>query len=113
MLPDAVVERFSLDHGSRQPAISLYLDVSLPDYTVRVRPSCLEQVGIAANLRHAEYDTLNELFVSGGSRRHWKRSAASRASAPGRTTIPSTSRTVASESCDASAARRSTSWSRS
>src|SRR3970040_828110 len=67
MLPDAVVERFSLDHGSRQPAISLYLDVSLPDYTVRVRPSCLEQVGIAANLRHAEYDTLNELFVSGAS----------------------------------------------
>ncbi len=67
MLPDDVVERFSLDHGSRQPAISLYLDVSLPHYTVRIRHSRLEQVRIAANLRHAEYDTLNELFVSGTS----------------------------------------------
>lgn len=67
MLPDDVVERFSLDHGSHQTAVSLYLDVSLPNYTVRIGPSRLEQVRIAANLRHAEYDTLNELFVSGAS----------------------------------------------
>lgn len=67
MLPDDVIQRFSLDHGSHQPAVSLYLTVSTRDFAIRGRTSRLEQVRIAANLRHAQYDVLNELFVSGGS----------------------------------------------
>lgn len=67
MLPDDVIQRFSLDHGSHQPAVSLYLTVSTSDFAIRGRSSRLERVRIAANLRHAQYDVLNELFVSGGS----------------------------------------------
>ena len=66
MLPEDVIERFSLDHGSHQPAVSLYLTVSAKDYTVLGRQSRLEQVRIAANLRHAQYDALNEAFETGG-----------------------------------------------
>ena len=67
MLPDDVIQRFSLDHGSHQPAVSLYLTVSKGDFAIRGRSSRLERVRIAANLRHAQYDVLNELFLSGGS----------------------------------------------
>jgi exoribonuclease-2 len=67
MLPDDVIQRFSLDHGSHQPAVSLYLTVSAHDLSVKGRHSRLERVRIAANLRHAQYDVLNELFPAGGS----------------------------------------------
>jgi exoribonuclease-2 len=67
MLPEDVIQRFSLDHGSHQPAVSLYLTVSARDLAIRGRHSCLERVRIAANLRHAQYDVLNELFPSGGT----------------------------------------------
>jgi exoribonuclease II len=66
MLPDDVVERFSLDHGGERPAVSLYFDVSAEDGSIRGRYSRLERVPIAANLRHAEYDVLNELLEAGG-----------------------------------------------
>jgi exoribonuclease-2 len=66
MLPEEVIECFSLDHGSHQPAMSLYLDVSPGDLTVRARHTRLEQVRIGANLRHARYDALNALFECGG-----------------------------------------------
>ncbi len=62
MLPEDVIEAFSLDHGNHQPAVSLYLTVSARDYSVRARQTRLEQVEIAANLRHAQYDRLNGLF---------------------------------------------------
>ncbi|HKX37742.1 MAG TPA: RNB domain-containing ribonuclease [Burkholderiales bacterium] len=65
MLPEEVIERFSLDHGGEQVAVSLYLDVSEADGTVRGRHTRLERVPIAANLRHAQYDVLNEAFESG------------------------------------------------
>ena len=65
MLPDDVIERFSLDHGSAQPAISLYVDVAPGDFTVRAQRSRLERIPIAANLRHVEYDRLNEVFLNG------------------------------------------------
>jgi exoribonuclease-2 len=66
MLPDDAVERFSLDHGSDQFAVSLYVDVSARDFSIRGRHSRLERVRIAANLRHADYDALNERFEAGG-----------------------------------------------
>lgn len=64
MLPDDVVERFSLDHGGEQVAVSLYFDVGA-DGAPRSLHSRLERVRIAANLRHAQYDVLNEAFESG------------------------------------------------
>jgi len=67
MLPEDVVQRFSLDHGNHQPAVSLYLTVSARDLAVKGRHSRLERVRIAANLRHAQYDVLNELFAAGGT----------------------------------------------
>lgn len=66
MLPDDVVEQFSLDHGSAQAAVSLYVDVSPGDFTIRAQRSRLERIPIAANLRHAEYELLNDAFAEGG-----------------------------------------------
>jgi exoribonuclease-2 len=65
MLPADVIERYSLDRGGEQPAVSLYLDLSEDAAEIRARHTRLELVPIAANLRHAEYDQLNEAFESG------------------------------------------------
>src|SRR5258708_19187395 len=67
MLPEDVIERFSLDHSRERPAVSLYFDVSDSCSTVKVRHTRLERVPIAANLRHAQYDVLNEAFASEAS----------------------------------------------
>jgi len=64
MLPDDVVARFSLDHGAAQPAVSLYFEVG-EDGLPRATHSRVERINIAANLRHAQYDTLNEAFEAG------------------------------------------------
>jgi len=64
MLPDDVVARFSLDHGGEQPAVSLYFDVAA-DGTVGAPHSRVERVSMVANLRHAQYDVLNEAFEQG------------------------------------------------
>jgi exoribonuclease-2 len=64
MLPDDVIERFSLDHGGERVAVSLYFDVKegrlLPGRHTR-----LERVPVVANLRHAQYDVLNDAFEQG------------------------------------------------
>jgi exoribonuclease-2 len=65
MLPEDAIGRFSLDQGGERPAVSLYFDVNEEDGTVRGRHSRLERVPIAANLRHAQYDVLNDAFESG------------------------------------------------
>lgn len=66
MLPPDAISELSLDEGSVRPALSLYLNVSAGDFTVRGRHSRLERVRIAANLRHAAHDALNAAFESGG-----------------------------------------------
>jgi len=58
MLPAAVVDRYTLGEGRTAPALSLYLDVAA-DLRVRGTRSAVEQVKIAANLRH---DVLEEQF---------------------------------------------------
>ena len=63
MLPDDVVQRYSLDHGGERVAVSLYFDVG-PDWSVAARHTRLERVPVVANLRHAQYDALNDLFES-------------------------------------------------
>ena len=66
MLPADVIARFSLDHGGELPAVSLYVDFDA-DYAVLGRHTRLERVPIVANLRHAEYDALNQAFEQGES----------------------------------------------
>lgn len=63
MLPEDVIARYSLDHGGEREAVSLYLD--LRDGAVSGRHSRLERVRVVANLRHAQYDLLNETFEAG------------------------------------------------
>ena len=58
MLPDEVVEHFTLNEGTANPALSMYLEVS-PDYEIQSVESCVERVHIAINLRH---DTLEPVF---------------------------------------------------
>jgi exoribonuclease-2 len=67
MLPEDVVQRYSLDAGTERPVVSLYLNVAAADFAVRGRHSRLERVRIAANLRHGEIEALNTAFESGSS----------------------------------------------
>jgi exoribonuclease-2 len=65
MLPDQVVERFTLGAGRDVPAVSLYLDVA-PDLALRGHETRLERVPIAANLRHHDIEPLfNEKTLAG------------------------------------------------
>lgn len=57
MLPDAVVERFTLSAGRDCPAVSLYLTVS-PELEITGHESRLEIVPVVANLRHHEIEPL-------------------------------------------------------
>ena len=55
MLPDSVIARYSLAEGRVCPSLSLYLEVA-SDLAVHGMHTALEQVRIAANLRHAELE---------------------------------------------------------
>ena len=68
MLPEDVVECFSLDAGRERPAVSIYFNVSAEDLSVRGHHSRLERVRIAANLRHADYAVLNSGFEEGAKK---------------------------------------------
>jgi exoribonuclease-2 len=64
MLPPDAIDAFSLDAGTERPALSLYLDVSARDFSIRARHSRVERIRIAANLRHPELEPLNAAFSS-------------------------------------------------
>ncbi len=55
MLPDEVVEVFTLQEGAARPALSMYLEVS-PGYDVLSHYSRIERVPVAANLRHHDIE---------------------------------------------------------
>ncbi|RLJ68410.1 ribonuclease catalytic domain-containing protein [Sulfurisoma sediminicola] len=57
MLPEDVVERFTLAEGQTVPAVSLYLDVAA-DLRILARETRLERVPIVANLRHHDIEPL-------------------------------------------------------
>jgi exoribonuclease II len=59
MLPDNVVQAFTLGEGNLCPALSMYLEVDAATLEVRHTKSRVERLHIAANLRH---DTLEPLF---------------------------------------------------
>lgn len=65
MLPPEVIAQFSLDAGSERPALSIYFNVAAADMSIRGHHSRLERVRVAGNLRHADYDALNELLPLG------------------------------------------------
>ena len=66
MLPEEVVERFTLAAGRTAPALSLYLTVAT-DYRVLSHETVVERVPIVANLRHHDIEPLfNETTVAEG-----------------------------------------------
>jgi exoribonuclease-2 len=66
MLPEEVVERYTLCAGRDCPAISLYLEVG-SDYAVRGSSSRVERVPVAANLRHHDIEPVfNEKTLAEG-----------------------------------------------
>jgi exoribonuclease II len=59
MLPDNVVQAFTLNEDNTCPAVSMYLEVDAATLDVLHTDSRVERIHIAANLRH---DTLEPLF---------------------------------------------------
>jgi exoribonuclease-2 len=59
MLPEVVIERFTLAAGSTPPVLSLYIEAA-PDGTPLKHATRLERIAIAANLR---LDAIGERFV--------------------------------------------------
>lgn len=68
MLPEDAISACTLAAGTAPAALSLYLTVSPADWSVRGKASRIERVPIAANLRHGDYDVLNEAFAAGEAR---------------------------------------------
>jgi exoribonuclease-2 len=65
MLPDAIVERFTLAAGRDCPALSLYLEVNT-DFTIAGHETRLECVPVVANLRHHDLEPVfNEETLAG------------------------------------------------
>jgi exoribonuclease II len=67
MLPEDVITAFSLDERGERAAVSLYVDVAEEEGRILGHTSRLERVAIAQNLRHAQYEALNETLVKGES----------------------------------------------
>lgn len=65
MLPEAVIEQYTLAEGRSAPAVSLYLDLA-SDLRVRSTRSAVERVPIVANLRHEALEAkFNEESIAG------------------------------------------------
>jgi len=58
MLPDEVVQRYTLQEGRDCPAVSLYLALDEATLEIRGHETRLERVPIAHNLRHDQLDTV-------------------------------------------------------
>jgi exoribonuclease-2 len=58
MLPDALVDSFTLAEGKTCPAVSLYATLNPEDWSVIATETKAEAVPIAANLRHNDLDAL-------------------------------------------------------
>ena len=56
MLPDAVVQTYTLEAGAARPALSLYLTLDEASLEIRSHHTRLERVPIAHNLRHDQLD---------------------------------------------------------
>ena len=66
MLPDEVVQHYTLAEGRECPAVSLYVTMDEATLEIRSRETRLERVPIAANLRHDKLDsTVTEASLTG------------------------------------------------
>jgi exoribonuclease-2 len=68
MLPDELVDAFTLGAGQTRPALSLYATLNPQDWSVISTESRVEAVPMASNLRHNELDHLiNEETLASGA----------------------------------------------
>lgn len=68
MLPDSVVDAFTLAEGRICPVLSLYLDVA-SDLRIEAQESKLERIRIAANLRHHDIEPVfNDETLAAGDK---------------------------------------------
>lgn len=58
MLPDAVVQAYTLQAGGAPPAVSLYLTIDEATLDIRASTTRIERVPITTNLRHDQLDQL-------------------------------------------------------
>ncbi len=66
MLPDEVVQAYTLAQGRNCPSVSLYVTLDEATLAISARETRLEQVPIAANLRHDQLDeTVTEAALLG------------------------------------------------
>jgi exoribonuclease-2 len=56
MLPDELVQQFTLAEGAARPALSLYVTLDTSDWSVLATDTIAERVPIATNLRHNDLD---------------------------------------------------------
>lgn len=68
MLPDELVDHFTLGEGAARPALSLYATLDTADWSVLATETRAERVPIAANLRHNDLDEqVTEEALAAGS----------------------------------------------
>ncbi|GAB3627206.1 ribonuclease catalytic domain-containing protein [Pandoraea terrae] len=68
MLPDAIVDAYTLKEGAARPALSLYVIVKADNYDLVATETRAEMVPISANLRHNELDaTITAEALADGS----------------------------------------------
>jgi exoribonuclease-2 len=60
MLPEPMVRAFSLDAGTVRPALSLYVDVNPKTMQVLEQFSRIDRIRVASNLRHNQFDGLDD-----------------------------------------------------
>ncbi len=66
MLPDAVVQAYTLDEGRECPALSLYLTIDEATLEIQGAETRIERVPVAANLRHDQLDeVITEASLTG------------------------------------------------
>ena len=58
MLPDELVEIYTLGEGQTRPAVSLYVTVNTDDWSIVSTETKVEAIPMSANLRHNELDAL-------------------------------------------------------
>ncbi len=68
MLPDEVIQRYTLAEGRACPALSLYLDINPLSFLVESQDTRIERVNVAANLRHHQVEALDAAFLAGEER---------------------------------------------
>src|SRR3990167_4300320 len=71
MLPDAVVQIYTLDEGRANPAVSLYVTLNEATLEITATETRLERVPVCANLRHDQLDHIvTEAWLQDASIQH-------------------------------------------